>query len=201
MPGTEDHATLSPIVTAPTFFVLQVMTGEESRYIRRAEQKLILRGTAPEECRLWWPRRKLTIRRRGKQQKSLAPLFPGYLFLQTGELTPEIFRDIKRTEGFVRFLPDNRHAEPLGAEGLELVRHFLSFGEVVEQSRVTFDLNNRIVVREGPLKGMEGRIVKVDRRKGRAKVRLDLYEDSFLIDLGFEIMDPGLEPTPAGESS
>lgn len=175
------------------------MTGEEPRYIRRAEQQLMLRGVPGDAYRFWWPRRKLTIRRRGKREKTLAPLFPGYLFIQTDEITPQIFRDLRRCEGFVRFLPDNQHIEPLGAEGLELVRHFLSFGEVVEQSKVTFDVNNRIVVREGPLSAMEGRIVKVDRRKGRAKVRLDIYEDSFLIDLGFEILEPGSEPATESE--
>ena len=177
------------------------MTGEEPRFIRRAEQQLLLRGYTGDAYRLWWPRRKLTIRRRGRKKPSLAPLFPGYLFMQAREIEADVYRDLKRTEGFVRFLPDNRNIEPLGAEGLELIRHFLSFGEVVEQSRVTFDVNNRIVVREGPLSGMEGRIVKVDRRKGRAKVRLDLYSDSFLVDLGFEIMEQDVKKNAAVEQT
>lgn len=176
------------------FFVIQVLTSQEGRYIRRAEHQLMVRGIFGEECRIWWPRRKLTIRRKGKRQKTLAPLFPGYLFVQAPEITSVVYRTLRACEGFVRFLPDNRNIEPLGSEGLKLVQHFLSFGEVVEQSRVTFDADNRIVVKEGPLAGLEGRIVKVDRRKERAKVRLDLYEDSFLIDLGFETLQPGVEP-------
>ena len=32
-------------------------------------------------------------------------------------------------------------------------------------------------------------IVRVDRRKGRARVRLELYENSFLIDFGFEAIE------------
>ncbi|MFW5689149.1 MAG: KOW motif-containing protein, partial [Spirochaetota bacterium] len=47
-----------------------------------------------------------------------------------------------------------------------------------------------IEVKEGPLAGLEGRIVKVDRRKQRAKVRLDLYQESFLVDFGFELLAP-----------
>ncbi len=195
------RGTLMLTVKAATFFVIQVMTGEEQRFIRRAEQALLLRGIDGESCRFWWPRRKLTIRRKGKREKTLAPLFPGYLFIQTEEITPEVFRDLRRCSGFVRFLPDNQNIEPLGAEGLQLVQHFLSFGEVVEQSRVTFDVNNRIVVKEGPLSGMEGRIVKVDRRKGRAKVRLDLYEDSFLIDLGFETLEPDNRKADSSDSA
>jgi len=39
------------------------------------------------------------------------------------------------------------------------------------------------------LKDLEGRIVRVDRRKGRARVRLELYADSFEVDFGFEALD------------
>jgi transcriptional antiterminator NusG len=58
---------------------------------------------------------------------------------------------------------------------------------------VYFNENSRIVVVEGPLVGLEGRIIKVDKRKGRAKISLDLYNDSFAIDLAFEVIG-GLEP-------
>jgi transcriptional antiterminator NusG len=55
---------------------------------------------------------------------------------------------------------------------------------------VRFNENDRIEVIDGPLAGMEGRIVRVDRRKGRARVKLDLYDDSFAIDLGIELVTP-----------
>jgi transcriptional antiterminator NusG len=56
-------------------------------------------------------------------------------------------------------------------------------------SKVRFDEKNRIVVIDGVMKGLEGNIVKVDRRKGRAKIRLDIYDNSFLIDLSFEAIE------------
>ncbi len=187
-------------VTAPQYFVIQVLTGDESRYIRRVEERTLLAGFAPEEARLWWPRRRMYIRRKGKRIKTLTALFPGYLFLETRDLSPHLYQTVRRTEGFVRFLPDNRDITPLDAESHRLIRHFLSHGEVLQESRVYFDENNRIVVKEGPLKGLEGHIVKVDRRKRRAKVKLDLYEESFQIDLAFETMEPTLnQPEPVHE--
>jgi transcriptional antiterminator NusG len=39
------------------------------------------------------------------------------------------------------------------------------------------------------MKGLEGQIIKVDKRKKRAKIRLKLYEDSFPIDFGFELIE------------
>ncbi len=167
-------------------YVLQTMTGEEQRFLRLARHAVERAGLT--DTQIWWPRRRLVIRRQGRRIPSLAPLFPGYTIVEAPEIDDQRLRLFRRCSGFVRFLPDNTAIQELRDRDLELIRHFLSFGEIVQQSRVTFDVNNRIVVQEGPLKGLEGKIVKVDRRKGRAKVQLDMYDNSFLIDLGFELM-------------
>ena len=166
-------------------YVLQVMTGDEER-VRR-----LTAGTLEAEgARLYWPRRSLNIRRNGRIVNSVAPVFPGYVILETPELTDSIFVTLKRCPAVIRFLESNTNIRPVEGEELALVRHLLGFGEVARQSRVRFDENSRIVVVDGPLSGLEGRIVKVDKRKGRAKVKLDLYERSFLIDFGFEVIAP-----------
>jgi transcriptional antiterminator NusG len=166
------------------------MTGQESRFIQRVRESLERLGIPDTVARLWWPRRKLFIRRRGRRLASLQPLFPGYVFLETDEIDEPLFREVRRCSGFVRFLKSNSDIQPLSQQDLDVIRHFLSFGEVIAESKVTFDENNRIKIKEGPLAGLEGRIVKVNRRKGRAKVQLDMYENSYLVDLGFEIMQP-----------
>ncbi|MBN1836427.1 MAG: KOW motif-containing protein [Spirochaetales bacterium] len=166
-----------------SFFVIQVGTGTEGKFVRAARPRL------PAETRLWWLRRNLRIRKRGRWQDSDASIFPGYLFLEAGGVSPELFRLLRQTPGFHRFLKDNQNIEPLGARDLEIVRHFLSCGEVLQRSTVVFDEQNRIRVISGPLKGLEGRIVRVDRRKRRARVKIELYEDSFLIDFGYEALE------------
>jgi transcription antitermination factor NusG len=51
---------------------------------------------------------------------------------------------------------------------------------------VRFDDNDRIVVIEGPLKGLEGSIIKVDKRKQRAKICVDFGGTAHTMDLSFE---------------
>ncbi|HUX12374.1 MAG TPA: antiterminator LoaP [Spirochaetia bacterium] len=171
------------------FYVIQVQTGSEGEYLE------IARKTSRDAgIRIYWPRRKLNIRKRGKTVESLAPLFPGYLFVEAEEIGTEVYWALRRTPGFFRFLDSNTNILPLERPDQELLVHFLSFGEIVAKSQVLFDDHSRIRIVNGPLSGLEGRIVKVDKRKGRAKVRLDLYKDSFLVDLGFDIMAPGSPP-------
>ncbi|HEB31344.1 MAG TPA: antiterminator LoaP [Spirochaetes bacterium] len=142
-----------------------------------------------ESGKLIWPRRNLKIRRKGEWNDSLAPIFPGYLFLEINEVTTDLYLQLRKIPGFFRFLQSNQNIISLSGRDMELLTHFISFGEVVDKSVAMFDENNRIKIISGPLKGLEGLIVKVDRRKGRAKVRLDMFKDSFLIDFGFEAID------------
>jgi|GEM_PF-88986 len=179
------------------YFVIQVLTREEPKYLTLARNAL--RVDCPEwfeEGRFLWPRRKLTVRRRGKTKEELAPIFPGYLFYEAEELPTEVYWTLKRTSGFIRFLKSNQNIEPLTGDDKGLLLHFLSYGEIVDKSTVSFDENNRIVVLDGPMKGLEGLIVKVNKRKKRAKVKLTLYEQSFLIDFGFEFLEKKSKDDP-----
>lgn len=170
------------------FYVLHVLTGEESRFLQRARQRLERHEQEASHFNLWWPRRVLRERARGRTRTVTASLFPGYLVLEHDSISDRTVTAMREVTGFVRFLRSNDDIVPLGGNDLALIRHFLSFGEIVRPSKVAFDENNRIVVHSGPLQGLEGRIVKVDRRKRRAKVKLDLYDNPFLIDLAFDLI-------------
>jgi transcriptional antiterminator NusG len=133
------------------------------------------------------------IKRKGKYLNSLAAVFPGYIFIEAENRDGVILNQqlFKNTEGFLRFLKSNQEITPLTGGGLDIALHFIKkVGAVAGRSKVYFDENSRIVVLEGPLKGLEGRIIKVDKRKRRAKITLDLYNDSFSIDLSFEVIEP-----------
>jgi transcriptional antiterminator NusG len=119
------------------------------------------------------------------------PLFPGYIFLETAddEFGTEFCLSVCReTSGFIRFLPSTRRAARLSGRDLELTRRFIqgADGNELGLSQAFFDENDRIAILSGPLLGLEGSIVKVDRRKKRIKVRLDLYQESHLVDFGYE---------------
>ena len=168
------------------YYAVQVKTGSEEKFIK------LFRGLYPEiNFPIHFPRRLLDIRRGGKIKTSTPAVFPGYIFVEA-ESEKEILErqwEFRRTKDFFRFLKSNQDITPLTDRDLELVLHFIkNAGPVAGRSKVYFNENSRIVVVEGPMSGLEGRIVKVDRRKGRAKVKLDLYNDSFSIDLAFEVI-------------
>lgn len=168
------------------YYAIQVKARAESKFIEQFKK------INPDvNLTIHFPQRRLDIRKKGKLQQTTQAVFPGYVFIEA-ENNEELLtykRAFRRTKGFYRFLKSNREITPLGSRDLELVLHFVNnFGPVAGRSRVYFNENSRIVVIDGPLSGLEGRIIKVDKRKGRAKIKLDIYEDSFAIDLSFEVI-------------
>ena len=172
-----------------SYYAMQVKTRGEEKFMR------LFKGSYPDlNLPLFFPQRTLDLRRGGKVTPSKLPVFPGYVFLELdeGENIYKYQWAFRKTDGFYRFLRSNQDIAPLQNRDLELVLHFIKeVGPLAGISKVYFDENSRIAVISGPLSGLEGRIIKADKRKGRAKVKLDLYGDSFCIDLAFEVLVKG----------
>jgi len=173
------------------YFALQVKTKMEEKFIKQVSLQ-----NPGFPMRLYFPQRHLDIRKGGKTMLSKLAIFPGYVFLELdeGEDIEQYLRTFRSTGRFFRFLKSNNDILPLQNRDLELILHFIkTVGPVAGKSKVYFDENSRIVVLAGPLSGLEGKIVKVDKRKRRAKVKLDLYHDFFYIDLSFEVIEKARE--------
>jgi transcriptional antiterminator NusG len=165
------------------YYALQVKTGDEELVKKRVEIALNKR----DFCVIL-PTRTLRIRRGGKVREQCRPVFSGYIFLSGEDSPSQVYMALKRTEGFYRFLPSNTILKPLLGSDLAHLKHFMSFARRSDISKVSFDENERIIVHEGPLKGYEGMIVRVDRRKGRARIRIDFCRGPMTLDLSFDVL-------------
>jgi transcriptional antiterminator NusG len=169
------------------YYALQVKTREELKFMREAQ------SMNPDLLMsLYFPQRDLNIRKHGVVKPSRLAVFPGYVFLELGceEDVSQYKWALKGIDGFYRFLKSNYQITPLQNKDLELVLHFIKkVGPVAGVSKVYFDENSRIVVLAGPVSGLDGKIGKVDKRKRRAKIVLDLYGDTFSLDLAFEVIE------------
>ncbi len=172
------------------YYVVQLLTGKEEKFLKYAKYSL-----QEENMRFFWLRRELFIKKLGISKKSVSSIFPGYIFIESNEISYDSYKTIRKFPGFCRFLRNNHEIIPLSEDDRKLVYQLSSNGEIAGISKIYFNKDDKIKVVSGPMKGLEGDIVKVDRRKKRAKIKLKLYEDSFLIDFGFELIEPFKEHT------
>lgn len=114
------------------------------------------------------------------------PLFPGYVFFETCEA--EDFTVLQKGNGFMKMLPQNATPEPLCEKDAKLVYSFLRFGPIIPIVHVQFNVNDRIEIVDGPLKGEEALIVAVNRRNKRVNFEVCLMNGMHILGLTYEVV-------------
>lgn len=162
------------------YFVIFVENGREKRVKESIEEYLSINEN------VLFPTSEMFIKKGGKTSIETKPLFSGYLFLQKENISGGFLKSLKNIKGFLKFLNTNQDIKPLTKLDVTQLGSFLNKNYSATISKVIFNSNDKIVVKEGPLQEFEGKIIKVDKRKQRARVQLSLYNESHTIDFSFQ---------------
>ena len=158
------------------YYCAMVLSGQEKAFKETA-------AAALPQARFYIFERRLQNRSRGWFE---APLFPGYIFFQTEKLTPEFFEILRNINGFCRILYDNQHPTQISGQSLEELKLFIKNGEHWGISKVQFIPGQKIKAISGPLVGLEGQIVAVNRKRKQITVQSSLTQDGKKFDLLYE---------------
>lgn len=136
-------------------------------------------------------KREMMERNKNVWQKVLRLLYPGYVFIYC-ELNEDIYYIIKNTPGVIRILgrmDTGGLPIPIPDCEMERILQFVGDGDTVKISKAVIK-NNRIKILSGALLGMERFITKVDKRKGRVKVKFYLYDKPKEIEFCIDLKEP-----------
>ena len=111
-------------------------------------------------------------------------MFPGYVFLSTGDIDA-VRERLKLSTSFARLLGAGDAIFSLTPEEAAFVSEFGGAGHVVGMSEGVIE-DGRTVVRSGPLRGREDLIRKIDRHKRVAFLDVGLL-DQVRVRVGLEI--------------
>jgi len=149
-------------------------------YTRSRHEKFVEAELQKKSFETFLPLRRITRRWSDRNKIIEEPLFGGYLFVRT-ELQHQNRLEILNTRGAVRFLGFNAGPVPVPAREIESVRRFVT-EEIAIDPFPYLAAGDRVYVRSGPLKGVEGFIV----RKGahtRLVISLDLLFQSISVEV------------------
>ncbi|MFW5800451.1 MAG: antiterminator LoaP [Spirochaeta sp.] len=171
-------------------YILQVHTGYEHQTARRARQ--LAREHLHDNCRIIVHslERELRIKSRGRHQIMHKPLYPGYIFIESDCSKETLLNIVRSIQTAVRFLQSNSDITPLLEHEEKNLRHLMHYGPTIPRSKVELRPNERIRIIEGPLQGLEGVIERVDKRRERVRIRLEMSNKPFRFDVGIEIVQP-----------
>ncbi|MDR2421696.1 MAG: antiterminator LoaP [Oscillospiraceae bacterium] len=168
------------------WYAFCVITGREDTVKAELEREL---AELPDvDCAILVPKRELVERKGGTGRTVLKVMFPGYVIIGTERIN-EFASAAKRNSNVLYALTGDSEYLEIYPDEISCIIYMQDDDGVIVMSEVEYDKDNRIRVLAGPLKGQEGRITKVDRRKGRVKVKFALANIRREIWLGVRVVD------------
>ena len=169
------------------YYVIQVATGTEET-VERGIRRLVSQDVYGK-C--FYPTRVMRKKLRGEWREISEKLIPGYVFIASD--------DSQGLNEALRGIP--ALTKLLGREGDAFIGLSQSEEEwllglispeedrtEVGLSTVEIDENDKVTVLDGPLKGMLGKIKKIDLHRRHAEVEVDFMKRTILLYLGFELV-------------
>ena len=157
------------------WYVAQVLTGKETN----------IRDEMQKHCKSVVPQELMRERKNGVWKTVTKVLFPGYVFIcLNSTLDSEMYYKLKPIPGVIKFLGDP--SPLLDVEANLILRQVLD-DDPLGISKVLKE-GNKITVIEGPLKGLEGQIIKIDGRRYRAKVNISLMGEPRIVEMAVDVI-------------
>jgi len=163
--------------------VIQVVTGKE-REMRETCRERISRDVL-KDCFV-----PLTVRLRkyrSEWRKVRLPLYPGYVFLVTD--SPEALSlALSKVPGFHKLLKAENTILSLSIEEQMFLEKICDEDMVADLS-VGYKDGDKITITSGPLVGLEGSIVRIDRHKRIATVNVTIFGRVTPTTMGLEVLN------------
>jgi transcriptional antiterminator NusG len=155
----------------------------------RFEQK-VYNGIHGKSIEVFLPKIQVMSRRKDRRKKILIPLLPGYVFVRTA-LDPEEYLNILKTVGVVRMVGFKGNPVPARNEEINSLM-ILNGTDRTVQNRTFMQKGDRVMVMEGPLKGLVGFYLRHKGQSNKVVVSIELLNRSLEVD----IEDWALEKLP-----
>ena len=165
------------------WYAVWVSTGQEEQVKAICDRKL---GNLNiyEECFL--PKYEKPWRENGAWIKKEKVLFPGYLFFVT-EDPQGLYQALRSIPKFTKLLGDNEGPIPLYEEETEFLKKHINQDKVFEISVGEY-VGRELVITEGPLKDLTGKVTYVDRHSRQAVLEVEFFGRTVKMKVGLEVV-------------
>ena len=165
------------------WYVIWVESGKEHKV------REMLESQVPAETydRIVIPEKRIQKKFKGEWKEVQSVLFPGYLFVVAEDIT-EFASALNAVPEFTKMLKMDNEIAAIYPEEEAVLKRLVDADEIVKMSEGMIE-NDQVVIFDGPLKGMEGTIKRINRHKRVALIQMELFERVMQVEVGLEIVE------------
>ena len=177
------------------YFCLSCFAGKEEETRERVSK--FLEGATDCEFLVWFPKKEVREKRKGRYESIEKPMFSNYIFIYwNGEDETDFpFYELRKIPTVIKVLKydDNSHA--LKGNDLAFAKWIHTHDGHIKQSKVIYKEGQKIHICEGPLKGFDGNVIKVDKHHKRITVRFEFGDIVSDVSFSVEFLSASQDPT------
>ena len=173
------------------WYAIQTLTGSEKKLIAKIDY------ICSNRFKTYLPTREVIHQIKGEKQMARLPLFPGYVFVH--KEIDLLLRELRNAKSKLLAKPVKANGKYLEVDVNEIRFLFKIAGKdgVIKISKGIVNENNRIEIVNGPLKNFNGQVLFINKRKNKAKARIEIMNRTVDVSLGLEIVSPLCQTEPA----
>lgn len=164
------------------WYVIQVTTGREQVILQMCNN-IIEKGVLKKS---FVPQIEKKYKYNGKWLTIQVTMFPGYVFVET-DLENKLFIQLKNVPEFTKIIRMGYEIVAMKKEEEKFLKELMNEKYTVTMSEGII-IGDHVIVYEGPLKGKEGYIRKIDRKKRMAILEIDFLGRKIDFTIGLEII-------------
>ena len=164
------------------WYVIQVQAKHETAVVEKCHERDVL---LPGEDVFTMLSERM-VKERGEWKKKTAPAFQKYIFAETDDTDGFRIR-LKKVQELAKMLGVDDNIVPIYPEEQEMLQKLGGKEHVIRYSE-GYMLGDKLVVTEGPMKGMEGIVKWVDRHQRIAGIEVFLLGRQVVVKMGVGVL-------------
>ena len=169
------------IVDASSYLMNEDKLEWYALHARSRHEDVVFSQLEKKSIEAFLPKIQVMSRRKDRRKRILVPLLPGYIFVHT-DLNPYQYWDIIQTYGVVKIVGIQGKPVPVKEEEI-LSLQVLNGTDRTVKSQAYMKSGDRIMIMEGPLKGLNGFYLRHKGKSDRVVVSIDLLHRSLAVEI------------------
>ena len=165
------------------WYAVQVETGKEDKTVdlvnRLADERYL------KEC--FTPKTVMPRKVKGEWVNKVKPLFPGYVIIDSKHID-KLQDSLKKIPAFIKTLGTDEGFVSLNASEVSWISGVTDKKDHTVRVSEVYVEGDKVVVNEGPLRGLMGVVEHIDLHKRRVHLRINMFGRDLTPKLGIEII-------------
>ena len=166
------------------WYVVQTVSGREQTAIEKCQNALGRERT----CKVFTPVCQIEKKFQGQWTIQTREAFPGYIFIESNASAEELEEELKPISSIVVPVRIGGGVYPVRPDEEAMLRRMMDENNCICIS-VGYLVDQKLVIREGPLGGFTEAVKWIDRHKRIAEVELILLDERRKMRVGLEVRD------------